>query len=56
MFKGDHGGTTPPKQSSAPQNTAVGSGSRPTSGKIDIPTSAPAAAHTLGRAVNGWLK
>lgn len=56
MFKGDKGGVMPPKQSSAPQNTAVGSGSRPSGGKIDIPTSAPANAHTMGKAPPGWLK
>ena len=44
------------KGSSAPQNTAVGSGSRPTKSKFDIPTSAPKDPHTLGREVPGWLK
>lgn len=34
----------------------VGSGSRPSKSKIDIPTSAPAEPHTLGRAPSGWLK
>ena len=43
-------------RSSAPQNTAVGSGADPTPSKIKIPTSAPAEPHTLGRAPGGWLK
>lgn len=42
--------------SSASQNTAVGSGSRPTKSSIDIPTSAPDDPRTLGRAPQGWLK
>lgn len=33
---------------SAPQNTSVGSGSRPTASRIKIPTSAPENARTLG--------
>lgn len=41
---------------SAAQNTAVGSGSRPTPSKIKIPTSAPENAHTQGRDVPGSLK
>ena len=56
MFKNDKGGVRPPAQSSAPQNTAVGSGSRPTGGKIGIEVAAPANPHTLGRAPAGWLK
>lgn len=56
MFKDDHGGTRPPKQSSAPQMTAVGGGSRPTASKIATPSSAPMDPHTLGRAPEGWLK
>ena len=58
MFKGDKGGTMAPKQTSAPQNTAVGSGSRPGGGKVMIPTSAPDNAHTLERydAAGKWLK
>jgi hypothetical protein len=56
MFKGDHGGVKAPSTSSAPQNTAVGSGSRPTSGKITIETSAPSQPHRLERSVAGWLK
>lgn len=49
-------GCLPPAQSSRPQNTAVGSGSRPGSGSVMIPTSAPSDPHTLGRAPGGWLK
>lgn len=58
MFKKDVGGVMPPsKGGSAPQNTDVGSGSRPTGGKIAIETSAPANAHKLDRYEgNGWLK
>lgn len=58
MFKGDKGGVMPPKQSSSPQNTSVGSGSRPAGGKIEIPTSAPENPHMLGRFDKGgnWLK
>ena len=55
-FKMDKGGTMPPKQSSSPQNTAVGSGSRPGGGKFGIDTTAPAEPRTLGRAPPGWLK
>lgn len=43
-------------KASASQNTSVGSGSRPTSSKIKIPTSAPTDPHTLGRSVPGALK
>lgn len=57
MFKGDKGGVRAPAQSSKPQNTAVGSGSRPTGGKMAIPTSAPANPHDLERYSGGkWLK
>lgn len=56
MFKGDKGGVRPPAQSSMPQNTAVGSGSRPTGGKVMIPTSAPDQPHELNRAPPGWLR
>lgn len=56
MFKADKGGVRPPAQSSKPQNTAVGSGSRPAGGKIAIETSAPSDPHTLGRSVPGWMK
>ncbi len=44
----DHG-------SSAPQNTSVGSGSRPTTSRIKIETSAPMEPRTLGRATPGAL-
>ncbi len=47
---------TEPKGTSMPQNTSVGSGSRPTPSKVKIPTSAPTEPHTLGRAPGGWLK
>lgn len=45
-----------PKQSSAPQNTSVGSGSRPTASKIKIDTSAPMEPATLGRSTPNALK
>lgn len=41
---------------SKPQGTAVGSGSKPTGGRIKIHTSAPAHEHKLGRAPAGFLK
>jgi hypothetical protein len=44
------------KRSSAPQNTSVGGGSRPTKSKIMTPTSAPKDQHELGRAPKEWLK
>ena len=55
---------TPPKgsdkgdmRSSAPQSTAVGSGSRPGAAKVPIMTSAPADQRTLDRdPPAGWLK
>lgn len=56
MFKDNFGGTRPPKQTSKPQNTAVGSGARPPGGMLGIPTSAPADPQTLGKAPKGWLK
>lgn len=46
----------PSKGTSAPQKTAVGSGSRPTKSKIMLDTSAPSQPRTLGRAPGGWLK
>ncbi len=49
------GGVKAPSQTSAPQNTAVGSGSRPTPSRIKIDTSAPADPKTLGRSVPGAL-
>ena len=45
-----------PKQTSAPQNTSVGSGSRPTPSKFKIETSAPKEAHGLDRATKNALK
>jgi hypothetical protein len=59
MFKMDKGGVMPPsKGGSAPQNTAVGSGSRPMGGKVGIETSAPANPHQLDRFDKGgkWLR
>jgi hypothetical protein len=46
----------PEPQTSAPQNTAVGSGSRPTMSKIKIETSAPEDPKTLGRKTPGALE
>ena len=46
----------PAKGTSAAQNTAVGSGSRPTKSKMKIDTSAPMDPHTLGRAPKDSLK
>lgn len=43
------GGVMPPAQSSAPQNTAVGSGSRPGSVRMPIATSAPSNPRTMDR-------
>jgi len=49
-------GVQPPAQSSAPQNTSVGSGSRPTKSKIKIDSSAPMDAYGLdGRKTKGSL-
>lgn len=57
MFKADKGGVMPPKQTSSPQNTSVGSGSRPMGGKVVIETSAPANPHMLERySGSHWLK
>ena len=44
------------KGTSAPQNTMVGSGSRPTPSKVKIDTSAPSQPHELGRAPKDWLR
>ena len=49
VFKGDKGGVKAPAQSSAQQNTAVGSGSKVTPSRFEIETSAPMNAHTLDR-------
>jgi len=45
-----------PKGSSMKQNTSVGSGSRPTSSRVKIETSAPSNPKTLSRSVPGALK
>jgi hypothetical protein len=47
---------TPPKETSIPNNYATGSGSRPTSSRVKIDTTAPKDPHTLGRDVPGSLK
>ncbi len=54
----DNGGLKAPPQTSMPQNTAVGSGSRPVPSKIKIKSSAPDNARTLGRVPppSDWLK
>ena len=49
-------GIKAPAQSSRGQNTAVGSGARPTKSRIAIPSSAPANPRTLGRKVPGALE
>ena len=49
-------GVKAPGQSSRAQNTAVGSGCRPTKSKITIMSSAPSNPKTLGRATKGALK
>jgi hypothetical protein len=51
------GGTKAPAQSSASQNTATGSGSRP-GGKSSHPiaTTAPSDPRTLDRSPPAWLK
>lgn len=52
----ESGKTLPhPGGTSAPQNTAVGGGSRPTPSRHKIPSSAPDDPRTLGRAPAGWL-
>lgn len=56
MISKSNGSMPQEKGNSAKQNTAVGSGSRPTTSKHPIQTSAPADPHTLGRAPKGWLK
>lgn len=45
----------PPAQSSATQNTSVGSGSRPTPSRYKIETSAPTEPRMLDRGVPGAL-
>lgn len=44
-----------PKGTSAPQNTSVGSGSRPTPSRFKIDTSAPKEPRMLDRGVPGAL-
>lgn len=51
----DKGGVKAPAQSSRPQSTSVGSGSRPTPSKIKIDTSAPSDPKGLGRKISGAL-
>lgn len=46
----------PPAQSSAPQNTATGSGSRPGSYKETIESSAPKNPRMIREPAPGWLK
>jgi hypothetical protein len=45
-----------PAQTSAPQNTATGSGSRPGSYKEPIESSAPTSPYMIRPAPPGWLK
>lgn len=45
-----------PKETSAPQNTQVGGGSRPTPSKMKTESSAPMEPYMLGRAPAGYLK
>lgn len=56
ISKSNAGNMPMDSRKSAPQNTSVGSGSRPSTGKEPIATSAPKEPHTLGRAPEGWLK
>lgn len=58
MLKNNKGGVKPAsKGNSAKVHIPVGSGSRPTTSKIAIPTSAPANAHSLdSRMPKGALK
>lgn len=57
MLKGDRGGVKPDmKDMSRKMDTSVGGGSRPTTSKIEIETSAPPNAHTLDRAPSDFLK
>lgn len=58
LISGANKGTMPmSKGTSAPQNTSVGSGSRPVRSKIDIASSAPSDPYGLdGRKTSGALK
>lgn len=56
MLKGDRGGVKPSSEKSSKMDTLVGGGSRPTTSKMEIMTSAPPNAHTLDRAPSSWLK
>lgn len=56
MISPSNGSMPQEKGNSASQNTSVGSGSRPTTSKMPIKTSAPANPHTLGRDPGGSLK
>lgn len=57
MFKKNHGGVKHPMMKSAKVHLEVGSGSRPTTSKHAIDTSAPMKAHKLdSRHVPGALK
>lgn len=49
-------GAQEPRGTSTPQNTAVGSGSRPTRSRIGIESSAPADPYGLGRKTGNALK
>lgn len=57
IISGTKPGVATPSQSSAPQNTSVGSGSRPTRSSISIEDSAPMDGRTLDRSPpRDWLK
>jgi len=58
LFKQDKGGVKPSGVgTSKPQNTAVGSSSRPTPSKIPLPSSAPADPYGLdGRKTGNAMK
>lgn len=61
MIKKVPGSLAPSGQSSVaiksnPTKFAVGSGSRPVTGKTETKSSAPPDMHTLGRAPGGWLR
>lgn len=56
MFKHNKGGVKHPMEKSAKVHLEVGSGSRPTTSKHGIHTSAPMEPHKLHRAPSGALK